>query len=148
MAVNSNSYASQYPVRSQLDGQKLTTIALPIISQTINTNAIDLEAANPYPALENVDFVGVFGAANANSGNAAQINVIMQHSATNVSANFVNVPGLGVQSINSVNALYPATTLTFPVGNGLLQFVRLQVAQAAGGANSANAANVTFQLGF
>lgn len=148
MAVNSNSYTSQYGTRAELDGQKLTVLALPIISATVNTNAIDLEAASPYPSYENVDFVGVFQAANANSGNNATLTVIMQHSATNVSANFVNVPGQAAQTINSVNAFYPATTLTFGVANQLLQFVRLQVAQGAGGVNSANNANVTFQLGF
>lgn len=147
--ANTNPYASQYPVRAQVDGQKSTTLALPIAGATANTNAIDLEAASPFPSMEQVSFLGTTTAANANAGNSTNINVMLQHSATNVSANFVNVPGIGVQSITSNSAAtYPATTLKIPTPDNLLQFVRLQVVQEAAGANSANAANVTFALAF
>ena len=148
MAINSSSYGSQYPTRSQVDASKATSIALPIISGTINTNAIDLEAAGPFPSTETISFIATIPAANANSGNAAVLSFQLQHSATNVSANFVNVPGTGPLNINSVNAFYPTTNLNFGAPDNLLQFVRLQGQQTAGGANSANAVNVTFELAF
>jgi hypothetical protein len=134
------SFQSQESPRRQLDATKLVTMALPIISNTSNTNIIDLEMVNTFPALEQVNFVASTQTANANSGNAAAINLIMQHSADTNTANFVNVPGLALTSI--------ATNVTIPVGPGLLRYVRLQVAQGAGGSNSANAANVTFALQF
>lgn len=147
------SFQSQVSARSQIDALKSTTIALPIISATVNTNAIDTEViasatSGGFPALEEVSFLASTQSANANSGNSATLTVQLQHSATNVSANFVNVPGTGAITINSVNALYPATNLNLATPDTLLQFVRLQVAQGAGGANSANAANITFSLAF
>lgn len=143
------SFQSQSPQRSQLDALKQTTIALPIISATANTNAIDLECVNTFPAIEQVSFLANMQTANANSGNAAVISLQIQHSATNVSANFANIPGTGPINIASNGAVYPANTaINFPTPDGCLQFVRLQIIQGAGGANSANAANITFQLGF
>jgi hypothetical protein len=147
-------FSSQVTGRVQVDALKSTTIALPIISGTVNTNAIDTEVVNVaatsggFPALEEVSFLASTTSANANSGNSAVISVQLQHANVNTSANFVNVPGTGPTNINSVNALYPATNINLAVGDTLLQFVRLQVTQGAGGANSANAANVTFSLAF
>ena len=148
MAFQSQSYP-----QSQLDGLKQTTIALPIIGATVNTNAIDTEViggttAGSFPSLEEVNLLAITQSANANNGNSAVISIQLQHSATNVSANFVNVPGTGPINIASNGALYPATTQDVPHAANLLQFVRLQVQQTAGGANSANAANITFALGF
>ena len=147
-------FSSQVTARVQLDGLKQTTIALPIISGTVNTNAIDTEVANVsassggFPSLEEVSFIATTQSATANSGNSAVLSFQLQHSAVNISANFVNVPGTGAININSVNALYPATALNLATPDTLLQFVRLQIQQTAGGSNSANAANVTFALGF
>lgn len=143
------SFQSQYSPRAILDGQKQTTTALPIVGATVNTNAIDLEMVNTFPALDQVNFLAITGAATANSGNSAVLSVQLQHSATNVSANFVNVPGTSAVNIASSGALYPATTVALPFpSNGVLEFVRLQVVQSAGGSNAANAANVTFALAF
>ena len=145
-------FQSQESQRRQLDGQKQTTIALPIIGATVNTNAIDTEiiggtTAGSFPALEEVSIVAFTQSANANNGNAAVLSVQLQHSATNVSANFVNVPGTGPVNINSNGAVYPATNINLAYPDTMLQFVRLQIQQTAGGANSANAANITFGLG-
>jgi len=146
--ANTNPYSSQYNPRKQLDATKQATIALPLPGATANTNAVDLEAATPFPSLDLVDFLAIIGTANANNGNATNINVQLQHSAVNISANFVNLPGTAAISLASNGASYPGTTIALPVGTGLLQFVRLQVTQEAAGANSANAANVTFALSF
>ena len=145
-------FTSQLSQRSQLDGLKQTTIALPVGGATINTNAIDTEvigtaASGSFPSLEEVSFLASTQSANANSGNAAVISVQLQHSATNVSANFVNVPGSGPQNIASNGALYPATNINVAIQDALLQFVRLQVSQTAGGSATTNAANITFSLG-
>jgi hypothetical protein len=142
------SFQSQESPRRQLDALKSVTMVLPIISNTSNTNIIDLECVNTFPALEQVSFIAATQSANANSGNAAALTFIMQHSADTNTANFANVPWLGATSIASNGAVYPATNTTIPVTAGLLRYVRLQVAQAAGGANSANAANITFALAF
>jgi len=141
-------YSSQYSSRVQLDGQKSTTMALPIISNTSNTNAIDLEAANPFPSSEQITLIAATGLANANSGNAAVLSFQLQHSNTNVSANFTNVSGTGPVNIASNGANYPATNTYLATPDVLYRYVRLQVTQSAGGANSANAANITFALGF
>ena len=142
-------FQSQQLPRIQLDAQKQVTMAFPIISNTSNSNIIDLEMVNTFPALEQVNFVATFAQANANSGNAAAVNVIMQHSADSNSANMVNVPGQALTSIASNGAVYPATTVVFAVPpNTLKRYVQIQVSQGAGGANSANAANFTFSLGF
>ena len=143
------SFKSQEAPRRQIDAQKSVTLALPIISATANTNIIDLEEVNPTTSLEKVNFIATTTAANANSGNAAAINVIMQHCADTNSANFANVAGTALQSIASNGATYPATNMVFAEPpTGMLRYVRLQVAQGAGGANSANAANITFSLSF
>ena len=143
------SFQSQEAPRRQIDASKSVTLALPIISATANTNIIDLEVVTPTNSLEQVNFVASTTAATANSGNAAAINVIMQHCADTNSANFANVAGTALQSIASNGALYPATNLVFAVPpTGMLRYVRLQVAQAAGGSNAANASNITFSLAF
>jgi hypothetical protein len=143
------SFQSQEAPRRQIDASKSVTLALPIISATANTNIIDLEVVSPTNSLEQVNFVASTTAATANSGNAAAINVIMQHCADTNSANFANVAGTALQSIASNGATYPATNLVFAVPpTGMLRYVRLQVAQAAGGSNAANASNITFSLAF
>ena len=143
------SFKSQQVPRIQLDAQKQVTMAYPIISNTSNSNIIDLEMVNTFPALEKVNFVAFCAAANANSGNAAAVNIIMQHCADTNTANFVNVPGQALTSIASNGATYPATNIVFAIPpTGLLRYVRLQIAQGAGGSNAANTANVTFALAF
>jgi hypothetical protein len=147
--TNSAGYASQVANRVQVDAQKSVQAALPIAGSTINTAAIDTEMGGTFPALELVDFVAIIPAANANTNNFTALTVQLQHSATNVSANFVNIPGTGSVSVNSANAAtFPATTIILPQGDGTLQFVRLQVALGANGVNTANASNVTFQMQF
>lgn len=144
------SFVSQNSPRTQLDATKQSTVALPIISATVNTVPIDLEAVNTGPALDQVCLLGNFGAANANSGNAAVISLQLMHSDTNVGANFVNVPGTGPINIASNGATYPANSnIEFAKPSfGVKRFVQVQLTQGAGGANSANAANFTFSLGF
>jgi hypothetical protein len=141
---------SQESPRRQLDAQKSVTLALPIISATANTNIIDLEVVKPFASLDQVNFVAFTDAATANNGNAAAINCIMQHSAEPANtANMVNVPGQALTSIASNGATYPATNIVFAVPpTALLRYVRLQIAQGAGGSNAANTANVTFALAF
>jgi hypothetical protein len=143
------SFQSQEAPRRQIDASKSVTLALPIISATVNTNIIDLECVNTFPSLEQVNFVASTASATANSGNAAAINCIMQHCADTNTANFANVSGQALLSIASNAAVYPATNLVFAVPpTGLLRYVRLQVAQAAGGSNAANTSNITFSLAF
>lgn len=147
--TNSNPYASQVANRVQVDAQKQTTIALPIAGATVNTNAIDTEMGSTFPALELVDLVAVIPAANANTNNFTNLTLQLQHSNVNISANFVNVPGTGPVYINSANAAtFPATTVVFPQGDGLLQYVRVGATLGANGVNSANASNFTFGLQF
>ena len=140
---------SQESPRRQLDATKQVVLALPIISNTSNTNIIDLECAKTFNSLEQVNFVAFTGSATANSGNAATLSCIMQHCADTNTANFANVTGQAAQSVASNGALYPATNIEFAVPpTALLRYVRLQVAQGAGGSNAANTANVTFALAF
>ena len=147
--TNSNPYASQVPNRIQVDAQKSTAIAMPIAGATVNTAAIDTEMGSTFPALELVDLVALVPAANANTNNFTNLTLQLQHSNVNTSANFVNVPGTGPVYINSANAAtFPATTVVFPQGDGLLQFVRVQATMGANGVNSANASNLVFQLQF
>ena len=143
------SFQSQESPRRQLDAAKSVILALPIISATANTNIIDLECANTFNSLEQVNFVAFVGAATANSGNAATINCIMQHCADTNSANFANVTGQVLTAVASNGAAYPNTNIVFAVPpTALLRYVRLQIAQGAGGSNAANTANVTFALAF
>lgn len=142
-------FQSQESPRRQLDAVKQVTMAFPIISNTSNSNVIDLECAPTFPALEQVNFVAFAQSANANSGNSAAVNIIMQHSADTNTANFANVPGQALTSIASNGAVYPVTNVVFAVPpDTLKRYVRIQVAQGAGGANSANSANITFGLAF
>ncbi len=141
-------FSSQESTRRQLDALKQSVSALPVGGATINTNAIDLESPS-FPATEEVSFLASIQSANANSGNAATLSIQLQHSATNVSANFVNVPGTGPVTIASNGAVYPATNnIQLATPDTLLQFVRLQASQTAGGSASTNAANITFALAF
>ena len=141
---------SQESPRRQLDATKLVILALPIISATANTNIIDLEVVKPFASLDQVNFVAFTDAATSNSTNAAAINCIMQHSAEPANtANMVNVPGQALTSIATNSGTYPATNIVFAIPpTGLLRYVRLQIAQGAGGSNAANASNVTFGLAF
>jgi hypothetical protein len=58
-----------------------------------STAALDLVQAVPYPVTEKI-IVNVAASALTNLSGSTNVNIALQHSATNVSANFVNIPEL------------------------------------------------------
>jgi hypothetical protein len=138
----------QYATRAIADGTLTVNVALPNAGTTVVTNAIDLGTdSGAWPSTEEVTVQIATTAGNANSNNAATVNVVLQHSAVNLNANFVNIPDFAVIVINGVNSIYNATTVNRALPQNVLQFIRVQSDNGAAG-GSANNGTVTLKLLF
>jgi hypothetical protein len=111
-------------------------IALPNAAATVNTAAIDLGQAEPFP----VGVCARISTTAATGANNKNINVRLQHS-NEASANYVNVsefanPLLTVTDNNSAG--YPAGSVNIALQPAARRYIR---AQATGEANGGNAAD-------
>lgn len=143
MAVSN---AAPVNTRNLKDALYIVTKALPAAAGTVNSNAIDLNVASPYPITEKVIF-NVVTTASAGSANSKNCNIIVQDSADNSTfANLANVanPFLRVTDSGGNTAAGAASMLLPPVTR---RYVRVQAVLEANGGNVSDA-NVTMQLLF
>ena len=149
MSVNfSGQVPNNYPFNSRIvvDANYVTTLALPASATTANTNNLNLIQATPYPVTETIN-VGVNTSASAN-GNSVTGTIVLQHTSANSdgtanSAAWVNIPTLGSVNITQGASSTAATTSTFKLPPGCLQFIRAQVTLPA---NTANLSDGTLTL--
>ena len=139
---------NNYPTntRAVVDANFLITLALPASATTANTNAMNLQVATPYPTTETIN-VGVNTSASA-SGNSVNGTIVLQHTSANTdgtanAAAWTNIPTLGTSSIVEGASTTAATTNTYKLPPGCLQFIRAQVTLPA---NTANLADATLTL--
>lgn len=142
------SLANNAPVntRSIRDINYIANIALPVAANTVNTNALDLIQATPYPTTQYVIAQVLTGASNA-TANSKNINVVLQDSADNVT--FANIALLAnpLLTVTDNGGTTPAGSASVLLPPSVRRYVR---AQATGEANggAANNATLTFQLLF
>jgi|SRR3974390_1022071 len=132
--------------RAIRDINYIANVALPNAANTVNTNALDLIQAVPYPTTQYV--IAQVTIAAGNGANNKNINAVIQDSADNVT--FANVVGLaaplmvsadnngGGLTSNAFGVLLPPTCR---------RYIRAQATGEANGGN-ANNANLTLQLLF
>lgn len=121
------------------------TTALGNNNSTVNSNALDLGQVTAFPINETIGVQIVTTA--GNGANNKNINIRVQHSNVNTSANFTNITELGVLVIPEVSASYAASTLNVSLPPGTKQFIRAQaITENAGG--NANNGNVTIKVLF
>lgn len=134
--------------RTVLDANYIVSVALPNAANTVNTNALNLQVATPFPTTETIN-VGILTSLSTGA-NSKNINVVLQHTGQLANgaidtSNYVNIPTLGapikIVAGNATN--YAATTTTAKLPPGTLQYVR---AQATGEANGGNASDGTLVL--
>jgi hypothetical protein len=145
MTLTTTSPANQRLVN---DGYLMVNTALPVAANTVNTNALDLVQATPYPVTEKV-YVNVATSAATSTANSKNINVVLQHSATNVSANFVNIPELNtvlLRVTDNGSTVTPAGSSNVQLPPSVKRYIR---AQATGEVNGGAATgSVYLQLNF
>ena len=114
----------------------------------VNTNALNLLVATPYPTTETINVLAVIGVqGTANTANSHNCNVTLQHTSANTdgtpnSAAWTAIPGLGAFSAvdNAGGGWASQVNALWKLPPGTLQFIRAQYTLEAnsGNANSAN----------
>ena len=137
---------NQYPTRTIQDGTLTTTANFANAANT-STNAIDLGADTPWPAIEQVGVIISTTNAAANSGNAAVITLYVQDANVNLAANFATIATMPSVQINSNGAVFPVTTANLSLPPGTRQYIRV-FAALTGGDGNAYAGTVTMKLVF
>jgi hypothetical protein len=147
------SNAAPANTRAIRDINYIANVALPNAANTVNTNALDLIQAVPYPTTQYVIAQVTVGA--GNGANNKNVNAVIQDTPANSdgtanSAAWANVVGLAAPLMvsadnngagltsNAFGVLLPPTTR---------RFIRAQATGEANGGN-ANNANLTLQLLF
>lgn len=136
--------------RHILDAQYLVTAAGPNNSNVVNSNALDLVQAAPYPVTEKIEAQLVMGGS-LNAVNANAINVVIQHSNTNVSANFTNIAELANPIMSAVQNTgtntFSNSTVNVTLPRSTRRFVRAQMTGVSTLGNASDA-TLTFQIAF
>ena len=149
MSVNfSGQVPTNYPFNSRIlaDANFIRTLALPASATTANTSNLDLQVATPYPTTETIN-VSVSTTASVN-GNSVNGTIILQHASANSdgtanTATWANIPTLGAVAIVEGASSTAATSYTYKLPPGCLQFIRAQVTLPA---NTASLADGTLTL--
>lgn len=123
------------PSREIKDAALKVTFALPNAANTVNSNAIDLGAAVPFPVTGEVT-VRLSGSL-ATAANSKNINYTIQHSAE-AAANFAAIGSLAVKVVagNASNA--PAFTHNVALPPDTKRYLRVSATGEANGGNSAD----------
>jgi len=132
--------------RKLKDALLTESVALPNAANTVNTGAIDLGTAAPFPTSER--FAVKLSTEAATGANNKNITIVLQAS-NESNANFSNITGLSTLVVTDNNAAgYPAASREVQLPPGLnKRYIR---ASATGEANGGNASDgdLTVQLLF
>lgn len=138
---------NNYPTNSRTvrDANWSVNIALPASATSVNTNALDLQVATPYPTTEIINARVSVGAAAV--GNNVNVTAVLQHTEANTdgtanSANWVNIPTLGTSTVVVTTAI-TAQNFDYKLPPGCKEFIR---SQFIGPANVGNLAAATGTL--
>lgn len=141
---------NNYPFSNRIlfDANYITPNVVLPGAANVNTNALNLLVATPYPTTETINVLAVIGVqGTANTTNSHNCNVYLQHTSANTdgtpnSANWVNIATLGPVSAvdNAGGGWATQVNALFKLPPGTQQFIRAQYALEAnsGNANSAN----------
>lgn len=135
------SFTNAAPVNSRTlkDANLTVSIALPNAANQVNTNAIDLVQATPFPMT--AKFTAQVVTTLSTGANSLNINYTIADSADNSS--FTNIVSLASIVVAGNAANYPANTTNFQLPPATRRYVR---ATAKGEANGGNAADGTITL--
>lgn len=144
---------NNYPTndRQVLDANKIVTIALPNAANTVNTNAIDLEVATPYPTTETIN-VGILTNL-CTAANSKNINIVLQETGANAAgidtANYANIVTLGapIKVVAGNATKYAATTTYVKLPPGCKRYIRAQATGEGDGGDSSDG-TLTLELLF
>lgn len=139
--------------RAILDTNFIVAVALPNAANVVNTNAIDLQQAVPYPTTEEINVQVIIGA--SNGANSKNINAVIQQTTANTdgtanAAAWTNVAYLANPlMVNADNAGggHPESNVVVKLAPSNQRFIRAQATGEANGGN-ANNGNLTLQLLF
>ncbi len=145
------SLANNAPVNTRAirDINYIANVAMPNAANTVNTNALDLIQAVPYPTTEYV--IAQVLTAGGNGGNNKNVNVVIQDTNANSdgtanSAAWANISLVAAPLLTTVDnngGGYNNAAANILLPPGTRRFIR---AQATGEANGGNAANGTLTL--
>lgn len=121
--------------RSIKDADLKQSVLYGNVSFTANTNAIDLGQVLPYAVLERVN-LRIRTTLGTNAANNKNINIQLQHSDVNLSANFVNVTEIAPIIFIEVGTQYPVQQKDYALPPTIKQFIRLRVTGEANGGNA------------
>jgi hypothetical protein len=117
--ANTAPYQSQYKPGAIQDAVLQVSIAGPNAANTVNTNAIDLGAASPYPAMG--DITVQLASTIGTGANSKNINYALQHTNANSdgtadNGNWANIPELAIQVVagNATNTGALAANMILP----------------------------------
>lgn len=138
---------NNYPTNSRTvrDANWSVSIALPASATSVNTNALDLQVATPYPTTEIINARVSVGAAAV--GNNVNVTAVLQNTTANTdgtanSAAWTNIATLGTSTVVVTGAI-AAQSFDYKLPPGCTQFIR---AQFIGPANVGNLAAATGTL--
>jgi hypothetical protein len=160
MSVNFNAIIpNNYPFNNRIvidNAYVSPNVAGPTTTGSVNTNALNLLNATPYPVTETINVTAIVGVqGTANTANSKNVNVILQHTTANTdgtanSGNWVNIATLGPQVIVTDNAAAgwaAQGNITYKLPPTCNQFIRAQFTGEANGGN-ASSANCLVLLAF
>lgn len=152
MSVNfSGIVPNNYPYNNRivLDNAYITpNVAGPTAGGSVNTNALNLLNATPYPTTEVINVLVVTGVqGTANTANSKNVNVILQHTTANTdgtanTGNWVNIATLGAQvsvTDNAGGGWAAQGNTVYKLPPNCNQFIRGQFALEANGGNASSA---------
>ena len=150
MSVNfAGNVPNNYPFSNRIlfDANYITpNVALPTAGTLVNTNALNLLVATPYPITETINALAVIGVqGTANTANSKNCNVILQHTSANTdgtpnASNWTNISTLGaVSAVDNAGGGWAAqVNALYKLPPGTQQFIRAQYNVEANGGNAAS----------
>jgi hypothetical protein len=123
--------------RQITDAGKSVSFTLPNAANTVNSNAIDLESAEPFPVTEQI---GVrISITAANGANNKNINIRIQDSADGSNwANVALLPNPALQSTDNNGAGHAAKSVVIALPANVRRYIRAQAQGEANGGDSSN----------